>query len=135
MPAHAYARVYTYANKITFYSSSIAAHLVLFYFNFLIYIVISSHETVSRAALLALQLLEVGLSKQESFLAQLKAQTSGTREINVTPLDELMMGINAHSGQADHLINVTKLVCVVYMTQSSYYTIYIYNMYIYIYNI
>ena len=72
----------------------------------------SSHETVSRAALLALQLLEVGLSKQESFLAQLKAQTSGAREINVTPLDELMMGINPHSGQADHLINITKLACV-----------------------
>ena len=74
--------------------------------------VTSSHESISRAALLALQLLEVGLSKQEAFLTQLKGHTSGTREINVTPLDELMMGINPHSGQADHLVNVTKLVYV-----------------------
>ena len=72
----------------------------------------SSHESISRAALLALQLLEVGLSKQEAFLTQLKRHASGTREINVTPLDELMMGINPHSGEADHLVNVTKLVCV-----------------------
>ena len=43
---------------------------------------------------------------------QLKGQSSGAREVNVTPLDELMMSINPHSGQADHLINVTKLVCV-----------------------
>ena len=75
------------------------------------YLVTSSHENMSRAALLALQLLEVGLSKQEAFLMQLKAHNNiGAREINVTPLDELMMGINPHSSQADHLINVTKLV-------------------------
>ena len=53
----------------------------------------------------------MGLSKQEAFLMQLKGQSSGAREVNVTPLDELMMSINPHSGQADHLINVTKLVC------------------------
>ena len=79
--------------------------------SFIIFSVTSSHENISRAALLALQLLEVGLSKQEAFLMQLKGQSSGAREVNVTPLDELMMSINPHSGQADHLINVTKLVC------------------------
>jgi len=71
----------------------------------------SSHESISRAALLALQLLEVGLSKQEAFLTLLKRHSSVAREVNVTPLDELMMGINPQSGQADHLINITKLVC------------------------
>ena len=78
--------------------------------NFIVFSV--THENISRAALLALQLLEVGLSKQEAFLVQLKGQSSGAREVNVTPLDELMMGINPHSGQADHLINITKLVSV-----------------------
>ena len=67
--------------------------------------VTSSHESISRAALLALQLLEVGFSKQEAFITLLKRHSSVAREVNVTPLDELMMGINPQSGQADHLIN------------------------------
>ena len=71
---------------------------------------LSSHENISRAALLALQLLEVGLSKQEAFLMQMKTHNTGAREINVTPLDELMMGINPYSSQANCLINITKLV-------------------------
>ena len=71
-------------------------------------LVTSSHEVISRAALLALQLLEVGLSKQEECITILRGRGSGSVEINVTPLDELMMGINPYSGQADHLINVAK---------------------------
>jgi len=55
-----------------------------------------------------LQLLEMGLSKQEECIAVLRGRGSGSAEINVTPLDELMMGINPYSGQADHLINVAK---------------------------
>jgi len=72
------------------------------------FLVSSSQEVISKAALLALQLLEVGLSKQEECIAMLRGRGSSSAEINVTPLDELMMGINPYSGQADHLINVAK---------------------------
>jgi len=71
-------------------------------------LVASSHEGISRAALLALQLLELALSKQEECIAVLRGHGSSSAEINVTPLDELMMGINPYSGQADHLINIAK---------------------------
>ncbi|XP_076311365.1 nuclear pore complex protein Nup205 isoform X1 [Tachypleus tridentatus] len=60
---------------------------------------------LEESTLLCLKLLEIGLMKQEGFMYLVRESGSG---LIVTGLDRLLMGINPRSGQADHLIIITK---------------------------
>ena len=77
----------------------------------------TSSEPVARTALLALKMIEAALSKEEEFLTNLR-QNSSRSAITVTPIPELLLGINPRTRKTDHLVNIAKYV---ELTYSEYY--------------
>nr|XP_054774519.1 nuclear pore complex protein Nup205-like [Lytechinus pictus] len=64
-------------------------------------------ESMTECALNCLTMLDLALEKQDKFIDLLRGQASS---LMVTPLDQLLMGINPRSGRADHLCHVAKFV-------------------------
>ena len=57
------------------------------------------------AALYCLKMIEIAISKQESFLDALRQ--SGQAVIGHR-IDRVLLGINPRTGRADHLVNIAK---------------------------
>eukprot|EP00057_Strongylocentrotus_purpuratus_P025366 XP_011679840.1 PREDICTED: nuclear pore complex protein Nup205 [Strongylocentrotus purpuratus] len=64
-------------------------------------------ESMTECALYCLTMLDLALEKQDRFIDLLRGQGSSQM---VTPLDQLLMGINPRSGRADHLCHIAKFV-------------------------
>ena len=62
---------------------------------------------LEQSCLLSLQILDGALTKQGAFLEA--ARTANTSTL-LTPLDQLLLGVNPRSGRADHMLNVTKFI-------------------------
>ncbi len=62
---------------------------------------------LERSCLLVLQILDLGLGQQSVFLDA--AKTANT-SLLLTPLDQLLQGVNPRSGRPDHMLNVCKFV-------------------------
>lgn len=82
--------------------------LCIFDFCFDLYLHFLGQSVLEDTTLLALKLIFVTLSKQESFLQQIRE--SGC-DLLVTSLDNLLLNINPRSGQADHLLVIAKYEC------------------------
>lgn len=90
-------------------------NLILCIFDFCLFIFVLicvclflGQSVLEDTTLLALKLIFVTLSKQESFLQQIRE--SGC-DLLVTSLDNLLLNINPRSGQADHLLVIAKYEC------------------------
>lgn len=70
----------------------------------------TSSEPVAHAALLAMKMIEAALQKEDEFLATLRQ--SPAHSVIVTPIPELLLGINPRSRKADHLVNIARSVSV-----------------------
>ncbi|CAI8023966.1 Nuclear pore complex protein Nup205 [Geodia barretti] len=70
-------------------------------------------ESVAGAALLALQMVESALEKQDSFFSLMR---QNNLSVMVTPLDQLLLGINPRSGLADHFINIASYMSLTWET-------------------
>ena len=64
-------------------------------------------EDLEKTALLCLQMIEVALEKQEEFLNVLRGVTQSS-SITITPLDQLLLGINPQTQAADYLLKITR---------------------------
>ena len=62
-------------------------------------------EELESASLLCLKILDTVFTKQEDFLAMLR--DSGASFI-VSPMENLLLGINPRSGRPDHILNVAR---------------------------
>ena len=69
------------------------------------YVCFAGKEELENASLLCLKILDLVFTKQENFLAMLR--DSGASFI-VSPMENLLLGINPRSGRPDHILNVAK---------------------------
>ena len=60
---------------------------------------------VESATLLSMKLLNLALDKQEQYLEVLRLTGHSTI---VSRLDKLLLGINPQTGQADHIITISR---------------------------
>ena len=78
----------------------------------------TSSEPVARTALLAMKMIEAALSKEEEFLTTLRQSSS--HSVTVTPIPELLLGINPRTRKTDHLVNIVRYVVTENMFHISY---------------
>lgn len=71
---------------------------------------LQSSDSLARGALLSLKLLENALAREQEFLDLLRRYS--TKNVIVSPLHQLLLGINPRTRKADYMVTIAKYVII-----------------------